>query len=525
MLADLKFYLTLFLRRFHYFLVIALAVSAIGITVAWTLPPIYRSEAQLLVESPQIPDALARSTVEVGTSETLQIIRQRLLTRANLLDIAREFGVYRDQPRMTPDQIVRDMRSKVDISLPRSRRGQSNAANFVTVSFESPNGELSARVANELVTRVLEENVAMRQAATSQTLDFFRQEVARLDRELADQSQLILEFQLRNQNSLPDSQGFRRSQQVSLQEQLIQVDREIVGLKDRSERLQTLYESTGRLTLTPDARNPDELQLVRLQNELQTALTLYSEQNPRIRALRAQVTALENRVAEQSGMVGETGQQLSAFEIEMADLNAQIEFKLSQKARIETTLAELEQSIAATPANAVQLSTLERDYQNIRVQYNAATADLAAARTGDQIEAQARGQRITVVEQAEAPREPTKPDRNRIALMSIGLGVMLGAGFVALLEFLNGAIRRPADLTSGLGITPLVTIPYVRTKEQQFLHRLTIISGLLFVALGIPLILYLLHVYFMPMDLMLQRLVNATGLSELLISLGVDFRN
>ena len=158
------------------------------------------------------------------------------------------------------------------------------------------------------------------------------------------------------------------------------------------------------------------------------------------------------------------------------------------------------------------------------MQYNNAVSDLAAARTGDQIEAQARGQRISVVEQAEAPRLPTKPDRNRIAIMSIGLGVALGAGLIGLLEFLNGAIRRPADLTTGLGITPIVTIPYVRTREQLMLRRIMITSGLAFVAIGIPLILFLLHVYFMPMDLMLQRLTKAIGLADLFETLGLDPR-
>ncbi len=63
MIADIKFYLSLFLRRFHYFLLVAMAVSAVGITMAYTLPSVYEAEARLLVESPQIPGDLAESTV------------------------------------------------------------------------------------------------------------------------------------------------------------------------------------------------------------------------------------------------------------------------------------------------------------------------------------------------------------------------------------------------------------------------------------------------------------------------------
>jgi len=127
MLDDMKFFLSLFMRRIHYFLLVFVAVAGVGLTTAYTLPPVYEAEAQLLVESPQIPGNLAASTVEVSAPEILQIIRQRLLTRANLLDISREFSVHADRPGMSPDAIVEDMRKRISMGLPRSR----DAAAFV----------------------------------------------------------------------------------------------------------------------------------------------------------------------------------------------------------------------------------------------------------------------------------------------------------------------------------------------------------------------------------------------------------
>jgi uncharacterized protein involved in exopolysaccharide biosynthesis len=52
---DLKFYLAVFLRRLPYFAVIAALVTAVAATLAAILPPIYRSEASMLVEPQQIP--------------------------------------------------------------------------------------------------------------------------------------------------------------------------------------------------------------------------------------------------------------------------------------------------------------------------------------------------------------------------------------------------------------------------------------------------------------------------------------
>ena len=47
----------------------------------------------ILVETPQIPEELAASTVRTPAFEQLQIVQQRLLTRGHMLDIARRLDV------------------------------------------------------------------------------------------------------------------------------------------------------------------------------------------------------------------------------------------------------------------------------------------------------------------------------------------------------------------------------------------------------------------------------------------------
>ena len=56
---DLRYALAVFLRRLPYFLVITAFLTAIGVTVAFILPPVYKSSASMLVESQQIPGDLA----------------------------------------------------------------------------------------------------------------------------------------------------------------------------------------------------------------------------------------------------------------------------------------------------------------------------------------------------------------------------------------------------------------------------------------------------------------------------------
>lgn len=504
---DLKFYLSRFLRRLHYFLVFAIAGSAIGLTLAKVLPPVYRAQATLVVESPQIPGQLAASTVQAPAIELLQIIQQRILTRANLLDMARSFDIYDDIGAMNPDQIVDDMRNRIEIRLP----GPRDAADFVRISFPASNPTLSAQVTNEVVTQILQESVQIRTASTGQTLDFFEQEVARLGEDLSRSGAKILEFKMANKDALPDSLDFRRARQASQQERLLQIQRELASLRERRTRLVDLYERTGQVEAVTQPRTPEEKQLQDLRNQLAAALLVYSPQNPKVTVLDGRVKQLEAVVAAQTGADPSAG--LSAYEIQLGDIDAQIDFLSQEIGSIEAELAELKASIDATPSNAVSLDALQRDYDNIQMQYNQAVDRQSTAATGDRIEALSRGQRITVIEQAVVPREPDSPNRPLIAAAGVGGGVALGAGFVFLLEFLNRSIQRPVDLTAGIGITPFATIPYIRTRREIFWRRLLIGGALLIVLVGIPAGLFALHVYYLPLDLLIDRAMERTGLA------------
>ena len=510
---DIRFYLLRFLRRFHYFLLVAVAVAAVGLTTAAVLPPVYRAEARLLVESPQIPDDLAASTVSTGAPEALQIIQQRLLTRANLLDMAQRLQVYGTGSAagggggaavMSPDKIVEDMRRRTQIDLP----DQKAEAAFVSVSFAAPTGPLSAQVTNDIVTQILQENVALRTATAGQTLDFFQQEVDRLGGELSQQGGRILEFKLSNKEALPDSMDYRRARQASQQERLLQLQRELAGLGERRARMVEIYQSTGQLEANTAPISPEEAQLRKLKDDLSTALIVYSPQNPQVKLLQGKIALLEATVKTQLEGRNPEAAGLSAFDLQISDLDSQISFASDEKLAIEAELTALQASIDATPNNSIALDALQRDYDNIQTQYNDAVARLAQASTGERIEALSKGQRITVVEQAGAPDEPTSPNRPAIAAGGVFGGIGLGIAFVMLLEVMNRTVHRPVDLQTRLGIAAFATVPFIRTRGEVIRQRLLVATLLVVVVVSIPVGLFAVDRYYLPLDLLIARVLD-----------------
>lgn len=510
-MGPVRYYSSIFLRRFPYFLIVATIVSAISVTVAMTLPPTYSSTIRLIVESPQIPGNLAASTVTTSPSEQLQIVEQRLLTRPVLLDISRKYKVLPNQDEATPDEILHELRSNTRVRISSGR----NQANLMSITFDGRSGPIVAGVLNEYLTEIQKLDVEYRKERASDTLAFFEQEVERLGAELDRADARVLEFQSENAGALPASLQFRMARQGTLQASLQQTDQQIFTLQKQREKLLEIYSTTGQITTVgQQPQTQAQQQLTQLRNQLDNQLGIYSESSPQIKILRARINRLEEVVAaEQSTSAATTATQTgnSSLDLQLAQLDSQIAALEDQRTVTEESLEKVTQSIELTPANSITLAELQRDQSNIQAQYNTAVSRLASASTGERIEVTSQGQRISVIEHPSVPSTPTKPNRLLIAGGGIGTGIALGLALIFLLEVLNRAPRRPEDLIKKLDVWPIATIPYVRSRGEVMKQRLIWVVAILVIMVGVPAGVWAVHTYYLPLDLFAEKVIDKLG--------------
>ncbi len=515
---TLKFYTKLLVRRLPAMALLFLICTGLGLVLAVRLPTTYATSARLLVEAPQISPDLASSTVTIGASEEIEIIRQQLMTRANLIDIANDLNVFAPDDRMAPSEVVEAMRTATNIDSQGggdSRRGPSQPT-LVTVSFSARTGQIAAAVVNEYVTRITTANVRNRTGAAEDTLDFFQQEVERLSGELDLRSARISEYQKANAGALPDGQNYRLGRQSQLQERLTGLEREIAGLTDQRGRLVELFESTGSIGPVSDRNmSVEQRRVADLEAEMRQLLAVFSETSPRVTQVRIRLEQARTAAAATSSTASNEGEdaQTTLYRLQLNDLDSRIEQLDIQLPNIESELERLEESIARTPQNAIALEGLQRDYANIRAQYDTAISRLSQASVGERIELTARGQRITLIEAANVPTEPASPNRPFIAIAGVGAGLALAAALFVLLELLNNTVRRPADVQKGLGIVPLATIPYIESRTRRLWRRTGQIAAMLIVLAGVPAALWAIDTYYLPLDLLAQRVLDRIGLA------------
>jgi polysaccharide biosynthesis transport protein len=110
---DLRFYLSVLRRRLLVMLLAFATLAGAAFAVAILLPPVFQSQAKIIVESQQIPADLVRSTVTGLADERLQVIEQRITTRDVLLGLVDKFNLFaEDREKLTPTEQVELMRQQ-----------------------------------------------------------------------------------------------------------------------------------------------------------------------------------------------------------------------------------------------------------------------------------------------------------------------------------------------------------------------------------------------------------------------------
>ena len=85
-------------------------------------------------------------------------------------------------------------------------------------------------------------------------------------------------------------------------------------------------------------------------------------------------------------------------------------------------------------------------------------------------------------------------------------------GLIVLMEVLNRSIRRPEDMFRTLGISPIATLPYIQTRKEVVVRRGRKLLIALMILVGITAVVYVVHTFYQPLDLIAERIMNKLGM-------------
>lgn len=504
-------------RRFLFFLIPFVLVLVGSVAVILILPPHYTSFGTILVETQQISPDLIESTVNTDPDQRIRMIQQRVMTRENLLKIIDKFNVYgEDRKFMTVSELVYKMQEEIGIevitsSFSGSRRGDTTIAFLVAFSHENP--QIATDVANELVTLFLSENVRTRTERASEATAFLSDEANKVRRELTKVESEIVAYKQKYGNALPEHLGLRQSMLERSEEQIRDLRRDLRALEEDKRYLQ-IELTSARSGLTASGGEQSELaqNLATLKDSLLDASTRLTDSHPDIIALKKRIAALEKQVEqetssalaaanqEQSAASGAYNPVVEKLQIRIAATDDKIAETRRQISATSKKIADLEEIILEIPQVERGLTVLDRTYNDLLEKLNSLESKQAQAQLSQNLEEEKKAERFVLLEPPIVPTEPVSPDRKKILGIGGFLALVIGVVCVFLVELIDRRIHSASELEAVLKHPPIVSIPYIHTRQENVQHRMKVFLYFLIPVVLFALLLMAVHFLYQPLD-------------------------
>jgi uncharacterized protein involved in exopolysaccharide biosynthesis len=573
---DLYDYLALLRRRRVLILGVAAALFVASAALAFLLPAVYRSTATILIEEQEIPPDLVRSAIATYADQRIETIKQQVMTRATLWKIVEQYDLYRKLRKRSPTEevlsrFIKDIQIEVMNVKVIDKRTQNptQATIAFTLAYDGESPELAQKVANELTSLFLGENLKTRERHAQETTAFLKRESENLSRHIQAIEEKLADVKRRADGALPDLVQLNMQLMNQVQRELMEADRDIRSLKERKTYLEgelatlkphtPIISASGERLLDMGERlkalrakyasesaylSPDHPDIIKMKqeissleketgaadgrDELSKRLTAeratladlrerFSDSHPDVVRAQEVVAALERelkavtaRAAKPSGVKPENPAYIN-IQSQLASTTASLQAQLAAREELKRRMGEYARRLETTPALEPEYLDLVRDRENSVRKHQEITSRLMEAQVSAELEVQRKGERFSLIDPPELPGKPDRPNRAAIlllgALLAIGGGI--GSGIAA--DNLDRTIRTPDQLALSMRSLPLAVIPYMPSESElaQFDRRRAIfrLAGLGIVMIAVVVV----HVVWIPLDVLWYALLRKLG--------------
>jgi polysaccharide biosynthesis transport protein len=475
--AGLREKIRTYWRRRKIFGIVAGACFVAAVLLALLIPPTYRTGATILIEQQEIPQELVRSAITSFADQRVQVISQRVMSTPNLLSLIDRYNLYPDirqsKPREVLLQRIRDdialKMISADVIDPRSGRPTQATIAF-SISYQNRSPDLTLKVANDLTTLYLNENLTSRTRMAEQTSAFFTEEadhqqaiIRQLDKTLADfkqkhadrlpeLSQLNMQVSDRTELELRDAENRIAaidSQKVLLEAQLAQINptsqvfsdtgQRVMGAEDRLKALKSELagykaryapghpdivmterevEGLEKQVKADDNTSDIARQLEEAKAQLARAEEKYAPDHPDVVRQQHVVAELEKTVAAQPTAASSVSSRSHADNPVYIQVKGQLDSLIVERKSAEQKRDELraklddyERRLAQAPAVEKDYRSLVRDLESAQFKYQQIRMKQGDVQVSQNLETERKGERFTMIEPPLPPEKPISPNR------------------------------------------------------------------------------------------------------------------
>jgi polysaccharide biosynthesis transport protein len=462
------------------FFLIVLIATAVG---TFTMKPIYRGTVTIQInkENPQIVDfkeIFAVNTMDMDYYQTqYKILESRTLARRVIQALKlSEYPEFQQKPE-TPFQKWKSniLASISGLFTPSNKdpseneRGTSLINQFlkklkiepirnsrlVKIHFDSTSPQLSTQVSNILAATYIQQNLEIRFVATEQAKEWLTKQLEDLKAKVERADEDLQAFGSKHDIiSLDEKENVTMQRLTELNEALTKAEAERMAKE-------ALYKQTK-------ARNFDSLPTI-LENRLimdlkQAYIQLeaqymklsetFKPEYPEMVRIKSQMETVQNRLN------GEINKIING-------INNDYESGLRKETLLRQAFEQQKVKAMEMKDKAIQYNILKREADTNRELYKGLLQRMKEAGVSAGITAS----NIQIVDQAELPTSPYKPNKRLNLLLAAVVGLFLGVGLAFFFEYLDNTIKTPEDVEQLIRLPSFGMVPEISNGRRRRLEK------------------------------------------------------
>ena len=494
----LKLWQTIWRRKWS-IMTLVLVVSMVAILVVFSITPIYRAAATLLIEqkSAKVVSIEQVYGLDGAGNEYLQTQFELLKSRALAERVVRQLNLTTHpefDPRQQPEPLIDfkalfanfDFNQAVPVTLPEDLEAGVDAteaeifdevtkefmerisiepqgkSQLVKVQVDMADARMSARAANALANGFIESQLEATMDMSLTATNWMNSRLGELREKLKVAEDRLQAY--REAENLVDVQGVSTISAAELSltgERMIDARRQRAEAESQYRQVQAMRGGGWeRLASIPAVLGHPLIQQFKAEEakakaKYEEMSRRYGARHPAMEAARSDLSAasasLRGQVEQVVAGIERTYQLAAANENSLQASFNKNKTQIQDISRKEFKLRELQREVESNRALYDTFMT--------RLKETAATSDLESANA-------------RVVDQAVVPSKPVKPRKGLIVLIAALLAGFVGVGLTLLLEALNNTFKSTEEVEGRLNIPVLGILPMMKKGERSDLARM-----------------------------------------------------
>ncbi|MDQ0250195.1 capsular exopolysaccharide synthesis family protein [Sphingomonas kyeonggiensis] len=427
---------------------------AAAIVVTLLTTPLYRAKAVIELNPPAV-EVMEGKGPQFAQNDQSFVETQGGLLRSRALSarVAQDLNLASNEALVPNPDLDRSVRQRIatDILSSNLKVTASDRTRLVEISYSSPDPQLAARIVNGFADSYIQTSLERRYQASSYARDFLQRQIVKVRRDLENserqlvayaQQQGIIRTQQGEGGGSSDTNSLAGASLVALNDALAAAETKRIAAEQQYREATRNGNSTESAAQTSLLRG----ERAKLESEYREKATIFKPDYPELVALRSRIDALDEAVRKEANAVqaGQAGSRRAEYQAAAATEN-----------ELRDRVERLRGSVLDLRGRSIQYTILKRDVDTNSALYEALLQRFKEIGVGGGIGASY----ASIVDRAEAPQGPYKPDMLMNLLLGLLAGAGLGLGAALAFEFINDTIKTPDDVRERLHLAFLGGIP------------------------------------------------------------------